>query len=191
MGNIHVLDDHLTNQIAAGEVVERPASIVKELVENAIDAKATRVQVLIEEGGISYIQVSDNGLGMDREDAVLAFSRHATSKIKRERDLFSIQTLGFRGEALPSIASVARVELVTTRDPSQLATKVKISGGEIESVEETSRSKGTDVMVRDLFYNTPARLKYLKNGQYRSKPCCRYFGKTGVCPSRYFFYYNP
>ena len=162
MGNIHVLDDHLTNQIAAGEVVERPASIVKELVENAIDAKATRVQVLIEEGGISYIQVSDNGLGMDREDAVLAFSRHATSKIKRERDLFSIQTLGFRGEALPSIASVARVELVTTRDPSQLATKVKISGGEIESVEETSRSKGTDVMVRDLFYNTPARLKYLK-----------------------------
>ena len=162
MGNIHVLDDHLTNQIAAGEVVERPASIVKELVENAIDAQATRVEVMIEEGGISYIQVSDNGLGMDREDAVLAFSRHATSKIKRERDLFSIQTLGFRGEALPSIASVARVELVTTPDPSQLATKVKISGGEIEAVEDTSRSKGTDVIVRDLFYNTPARLKYLK-----------------------------
>jgi DNA mismatch repair protein MutL len=162
MGNIQVLDEHLTNQIAAGEVVERPASVVKELVENSIDAGATRVQVMIEEGGISFIQVSDNGSGMDREDAVLAFSRHATSKIKRERDLYSIRTLGFRGEALPSIASVARVELVTTKDPSQLATKVNIAGGDIEAVEETSRSKGTDVMVRDLFYNTPARLKYLK-----------------------------
>ncbi|MGA8944214.1 MAG: DNA mismatch repair endonuclease MutL [Thermoactinomyces sp.] len=162
MGKIRILAEQLANQIAAGEVVERPASIVKELVENAIDAQATRVQVHIEEGGISYIKVSDNGVGMDREDAVLAFSRHATSKIRRERDLFSIRTLGFRGEALPSIASVARVELITAHDSNALAAKVNISGGEIESVDETSRSRGTDVIVKDLFYNTPARLKYLK-----------------------------
>ncbi len=162
MGKIQILDAHLANQIAAGEVVERPASIVKELVENAIDAQATRVQVIIEEGGISFIKVSDNGMGMDREDAVLAFSRHATSKIKRERDLFSIRSLGFRGEALPSIASVGKVELITANDPSALATKVIIQGGEVESVIETSRSQGTDVIVKDLFYNTPARLKYLK-----------------------------
>lgn len=162
MGKIQILDNHLANQIAAGEVVERPASIVKELVENAIDAQATRVQVMIEEGGISFVKVSDNGIGMDREDAVLSFSRHATSKIKRERDLFSIRTLGFRGEALPSIASVAKVELITAQDPSALAAKVTIHGGEVESVDDTSRSRGTDVIVKDLFYNTPARLKYLK-----------------------------
>jgi DNA mismatch repair protein MutL len=162
MGKIKIMDEHLANQIAAGEVVERPASVVKELVENAIDAEATKIQVQIEEGGISLIQVSDNGIGMDREDAVTAFSRHATSKIKRERDLFSIQTLGFRGEALPSIASVARVTLTTAHDPSELATRVMIAGGEILEVEDTSRSRGTDVLVKDLFYNTPARLKYLK-----------------------------
>jgi DNA mismatch repair protein MutL len=162
MGKIKVMDDHLANQIAAGEVVERPASVVKELVENAIDAEATKIAVQIEEGGISLIQVSDNGSGMDREDAVTAFSRHATSKIKRERDLFSIQTLGFRGEALPSIASVARVTLTTAHDPSELATRVTIAGGEVLDVEDTSRSRGTDVVVKDLFYNTPARLKYLK-----------------------------
>ncbi|TCS93806.1 DNA mismatch repair endonuclease MutL [Hazenella coriacea] len=162
MGNIQILEDHLANQIAAGEVVERPSSIVKELVENAIDASATRIQVQIEEGGISLIRVSDNGRGMEKEDAILAFSRHATSKIKRERDLFSIRTLGFRGEALPSIASVARVVLTTSPDSSELAVKVQIEGGDQLTVEDTSHSQGTEVIVRDLFYNTPARLKYLK-----------------------------
>jgi DNA mismatch repair protein MutL len=162
VGRIRVLDDHLANQIAAGEVVERPSSVVKELVENSIDAEATRIQVRIEEGGISLIRVSDNGTGMDRDDAVLAFSRHATSKIRKERDLFAIRTLGFRGEALPSIASVARVTLTTASDPAMPATRVRIEGGEIISVEDTNRSRGTDVEVRDLFYNTPARLKYLK-----------------------------
>jgi len=163
MGRIQVLDDHLANQIAAGEVVERPASIVKELAENAIDAKADRIHIRIEEGGISLIQVSDNGIGMDKEDAVLAFSRHATSKIKREKDLFSIRTLGFRGEALPSIASVARVSLTTSHDPAQPAVTVRLEGGEWISTEETgARSRGTDVTVKDLFFNTPARLKYLK-----------------------------
>ncbi|SFW99396.1 DNA mismatch repair protein MutL [Thermoactinomyces sp. DSM 45891] len=162
MGKIRVLDEQLANQIAAGEVVERPASIVKELVENAIDARADKIIVQLEEGGISYIRVSDNGSGMEREDAVIAFERHATSKIQRERDLFQIQTLGFRGEALPSIASVAKVELKTAEDASELATLLTIEGGQLLHIEDTSRSRGTDVVVRDLFYNTPARLKYLK-----------------------------
>lgn len=162
LGKIQILDEHLANQIAAGEVVERPASIVKELVENAIDAEATRIQIRIEEGGISLIRVSDNGIGMEKDDAQLAFSRHATSKIKKERDLFSIRTLGFRGEALPSIASVARVSLTTAHDDSGLAVTVNMEGGELLSIEETSRTRGTDVVVHDLFFNTPARLKYLK-----------------------------
>lgn len=162
MGKIHILDEHLSNQIAAGEVVERPSSVVKELVENAIDAKATRIHIQVEEGGISLIRVSDNGTGMEKEDALLSFSRHATSKIVRDRDLFAIRTLGFRGEALPSIASVAKVTLTTAQDSAQLATSIQIEGGEIKEVEDISRSRGTDVIVKDLFYNTPARLKYLK-----------------------------
>ncbi|BCU81990.1 DNA mismatch repair protein MutL [Polycladomyces abyssicola] len=162
MGKIRILDDHLANQIAAGEVVERPASVVKELVENAIDADADRIAVQLEEGGIRSIRVSDNGCGMDREDAQLAFARHATSKIRRERDLFAIRTLGFRGEALPSIASVSRLTLTTQDGSDQPAIRLKLEGGETVSIEETSRSRGTDVWVEDLFYNTPARLKYLK-----------------------------
>lgn len=162
MGVIQILNDQLTNQIAAGEVVERPASVVKELVENAIDADATRIVIRTKEGGISFIQVSDNGVGMDADDAVLAFSRHATSKLKKERDLFSIRTLGFRGEALPSIASIARVTLSTACSSEQPGVRVKVEGGEQQQVESFSRSRGTDVMVEDLFYNTPARLKYLK-----------------------------
>lgn len=162
LGKIKILDEHLANQIAAGEVVERPASIVKELVENAIDAKASKITVNLEEGGISYIRVSDNGIGMDREDALLAFDRHATSKIHKERDLFQIQTLGFRGEALPSIASVSKVELTTAMDASELAVRVLLEGGQFLGMEDCSRTNGTDVVVRELFYNTPARLKYLK-----------------------------
>jgi DNA mismatch repair protein MutL len=162
MAKIQILDAHVANQIAAGEVVERPASIVKELVENAIDAEATRIVVQLEEGGISKISVSDNGIGMEPEDAKLAFARHATSKIKRERDLLTIRTLGFRGEALPSIASVSRVKLTTCHDPDQLAYSIQLEGGVFKKSEEVSRSRGTDVVVTDLFYNTPARLKYLK-----------------------------
>ncbi|MFC4077936.1 DNA mismatch repair endonuclease MutL [Salinithrix halophila] len=162
MGKIRVLDDNLANQIAAGEVVERPASVVKELVENALDAEADRILVGIEEGGIRSIQVSDNGNGMDREDAVRAFERHATSKIRRERDLFSIRSLGFRGEALPSIASVSRLSLTTTEGNGKIGIRVRMEGGKEVSVEETTRSRGTEVQVEDLFFNTPARLKYLK-----------------------------
>lgn len=162
MGRIRILDDRLANQIAAGEVVERPASVVKELVENAIDAGADRILVEIEEGGIRSIRVVDNGCGMGREDAQLAFSRHATSKIFRERDLFAIRTLGFRGEALPSIASVSRTILITAEKGAEAATRVELEGGELRSVEETAHPPGTEVLVRDLFFNTPARLKHLK-----------------------------
>lgn len=163
MGRIRVMDNQLSNMIAAGEVVERPASVVKELVENAIDAGARRVDVEIEEGGIQAIRVKDDGCGMDREDCLNAFERHATSKITTTRDLFQIRTLGFRGEALPSIASVAKVELRSSEASDQLGTKVVVEGGQVRDVTAVAGVKGTEVVVRDLFYNTPARLKYLKS----------------------------
>lgn len=163
MGNIHVLDDNLANMIAAGEVVERPASVVKELVENAVDAGASTVEIHVEEGGLSLIRVVDNGQGMDREDCRLAFERHATSKIRSPRDLFRIRTLGFRGEALPSIAAVSRVELTSTQSSGQVGTRLMMEGGAIASISEIAAVKGTEIIVRDLFYNTPARLKYMKS----------------------------
>ncbi|WP_126426586.1 DNA mismatch repair endonuclease MutL [Brevibacillus marinus] len=163
MGRIRVMDHQLSNMIAAGEVVERPASVVKELVENAIDAGARKVEVEIEEGGIQLIRVRDDGCGMDREDCVTAFERHATSKISSTRDLFHIRTLGFRGEALPSIASVARVELRSSEASGQVGTKVVVEGGQVREVADAAGVKGTEILVRDLFYNTPARLKYLKS----------------------------
>ncbi len=165
MGKIQLLSEHIANQIAAGEVVERPSSVVKELVENSVDAGSTRVDVTIEEGGLTLIRVSDNGSGMALEDCELAFQRHATSKIATSKDLFSIRTLGFRGEALPSIASVSRLECVTSATSDGLGRKITIEGGTIRSVEETAASRGTEVTVRDLFYNTPARLKYMKTIQ--------------------------
>ncbi|MBP1961828.1 DNA mismatch repair endonuclease MutL [Paenibacillus aceris] len=165
MGKIQLLSEHIANQIAAGEVVERPSSVVKELVENSVDAESTRIDVTIEEGGLQLIRVSDNGTGMALEDCELAFQRHATSKIATSKDLFSIRTLGFRGEALPSIASVSRLECVTSSANDGLGRKISIEGGTIRTVEETAASRGTEVTVRDLFYNTPARLKYMKTIQ--------------------------
>lgn len=165
MGIIQILDDQLSNMIAAGEVVERPASVVKELVENAIDAGSKRIEVHIEEGGLSLIKVIDDGAGMAPEDCEISFERHATSKIKRPRDLFHISTLGFRGEALPSIAAVSRLELRSCTKIGELGTKVVIEGGHKKSVEAIAHSKGTEISVRDLFFNTPARLKYLKSIQ--------------------------
>ncbi len=159
---IRVLSDDLANQIAAGEVVERPASVVKELVENSIDAGATRIEVEIESGGKKSIRIRDNGSGMGAEDAQLAFSRHSTSKIAKAQDLSGILTLGFRGEALPSIASVARVRLNTAADESEGGTQVMIEGGNVVSVKDAARSRGTDLEVAQLFYNTPARQKFLK-----------------------------
>jgi DNA mismatch repair protein MutL len=162
MGRIHVLSEHVANKIAAGEVVERPASVLKELLENALDAGATRVRVQVEAGGKKLIQVTDNGCGMVRDDALLAFERHATSKIKDAEDLLNIHTLGFRGEALPSIASVARVLLETRATEEDGGTVLEIAGGKILRVEEAGLPQGTSLAVRDLFFNTPARKKFLK-----------------------------
>src|SRR5215471_1929885 len=162
MGRIHLLSEHVANKIAAGEVVERPASVLKELLENSLDAGATRIKVQVEGGGKKLVQVTDNGCGMVRDDALLAFERHATSKIKDAEDLLNIHTLGFRGEALPSIASVARVVLETRAADEPGGTLLDIAGGKILRVEEAGLPPGTSIIVRDLFFNTPARKKFLK-----------------------------
>lgn len=161
MGKIKQLDDALSNKIAAGEVVERPASVVKELVENSIDAGSTIVEIDLEEAGMAKIRITDNGGGIEEEDVLIAFQRHATSKIKDENDLFRIRTLGFRGEALPSIASVSRLEMKTSTGETA-GTRIVIEGGKVITVEKADSRKGTDISVSDLFFNTPARLKYMK-----------------------------
>jgi DNA mismatch repair protein MutL len=163
MSIIRVLPDHVANQIAAGEVVERPASVAKELVENAIDAGARRIVIDVESGGRRLLKVSDDGDGMVRDDAVLAFERHATSKIARSEDLNNIATLGFRGEALASIASVARVELTTKTEDAGVATRVTIEGGKMRDVKDAAHPRGTTIAVRDLFFNVPARRKFLRS----------------------------
>jgi DNA mismatch repair protein MutL len=163
MNKIKVLPDNLANQIAAGEVVERPASVIKELVENSIDAGGRRILVEIELGGRRLMRVSDDGEGMIRDDSILAFERHATSKIRTLEDLAKIGTLGFRGEALASIASVAKVELVTKREEDIAGTRVVIEGGSLIDVKDAARSTGTTITVRDLFYNTPARRKFMRS----------------------------
>ena len=162
MSFVHVLDDNTINNMAAGEVVERPASVIKELVENAIDAHADRIEVEITAGGTSFMRVSDNGIGMSRQDAELAILRHATSKIVKVDDLLTIGTLGFRGEALPSIASVSRFTLTTRQAGDELGTEIKISGGSLPEIGETGCGIGTTIRVEDLFFNTPARKKFLK-----------------------------
>ncbi|WP_342512525.1 DNA mismatch repair endonuclease MutL [Sporosarcina sp. FSL K6-1522] len=164
MDIIKVMDDMLSNKIAAGEVVERPASIVKELVENAIDADSTVIEIALEEAGLTSIRVTDNGKGMSRQDAVQAFERHATSKITNEHDLFRIRTLGFRGEALASIASVSKITMWTS-DGETAGTEVHIDGGRITKHDNAAFRKGTDITVAQLFFNTPARLKYMKTIQ--------------------------
>jgi DNA mismatch repair protein MutL len=165
MGKIRVLSDQVANQIAAGEVVERPASVVKELLENSLDAGATRIRVEVEAGGRKLIRIVDNGHGMGRDDALLAFERHATSKLRSSDDLLSIATLGFRGEALPSIASVARVTLETRAVEDEVGTTIEIAGGKMLRVEDAGLPQGTTIAVRDLFFNTPARRKFLRAEQ--------------------------
>jgi DNA mismatch repair protein MutL len=165
VGIIQILNDQIANMIAAGEVVERPASVVKELVENSIDAGSSKIEVHIQEGGLSLITVSDNGSGMTAEDCKLSFERHATSKIRKDRDLFHIGTLGFRGEALPSIAAVSRMELVSCTADEEVGTRIGVEGGRQTIFETVAHPKGTEIRVRDLFFNTPARLKYLKSIQ--------------------------
>ncbi|MBV7505677.1 DNA mismatch repair endonuclease MutL [Bacillus sp. sid0103] len=161
MGKIIQLDDALSNKIAAGEVVERPASVVKELVENSIDAGSTVIEIEVEEAGLAKIRITDNGYGIEEEDVLLAFQRHATSKIKNENDLFRIRTLGFRGEALPSVASVSRLEMKTSTGEGA-GNRLVIEGGKVEIFEKASSRRGTDITITDLFFNTPARLKYMK-----------------------------
>jgi DNA mismatch repair protein MutL len=163
MGRIHILADQVANQIAAGEVVDRPASVVKELLENSLDAGATRIVITAEGGGRKLIRIADDGCGMVRDDALLAFERHATSKLRSSDDLLSIATLGFRGEALPSIASIARVELITRAAEESAGTRMEIAGGKLLLCEDEGAPAGTTLTVRDLFFNTPARRKFLKS----------------------------
>src|SRR6202167_1472826 len=162
MSRIRILPEAVANKIAAGEVVERPASVVKELLENALDAGAKSIRVEVEAGGKRLIRVIDDGHGMTHDDALLAFERHATSKLRTVDDLLSIATLGFRGEALPSIASVARVTLETATGEDQAGTRIEIAGGRILHVDDAALPRGTTLEVADLFFNTPARRKFLR-----------------------------
>src|SRR6476659_4797006 len=163
MSRIQLLSDTLASQVAAGEVIERPASVVKELVENSLDAQARSIEVMIRRGGISLIRVTDDGVGMDRDDALLCLERHATSKIRSAADLATVETLGFRGEALPSIASVARFRLTTREKEAVAGSEIIVSGGKIETVRDGGEAPGTQVEVRSLFYNLPARRKFLRS----------------------------
>lgn len=178
MSKIKIMSENLANKIAAGEVVEKCASVVKELVENAIDAKANNIKINLEDGGLRKIEIIDNGIGMDKEDAVLAFARHATSKIYKDDDLFFIETLGFRGEALASIASVSEVNLETCS--KDIGTHVHIKGGKMDLVEPSNARIGTSICVTNLFYNTPARLKYLKSEATELNNCIQFIEKLAL-----------
>ncbi len=162
MGNIVLLDDLTINKIAAGEVIERPASVVKELVENSIDAGATNISIETRNGGISYIRITDNGKGFMPDDMEIAFERHATSKIRKAEDLETVKSMGFRGEALASIAAISRVELTSKTEESSIGYKIIVEGGKIISKEEIGCPKGTTITVENLFFNTPVRYKFLK-----------------------------
>ena len=178
MSKIEVMSENLANKIAAGEVVEKCMNVVKELVENSIDAKASEIKINLVDSGVKEITVIDDGIGMDRDDAVLAFSRHATSKIKSLEDLFYVNSLGFRGEALPSIAAVSLVELKTCN--GEVGTTVIIDGGDIKEVKSSDLKKGTRITVKNLFYNTPVRLKYLKNLYTELANICEYVNKMAL-----------
>ena len=163
MDCIHLLPDSVANQIAAGEVIQRPASCLKELVENSLDAGATRIEILLRDAGRTLLQVIDNGKGMSDTDARMAFERHATSKIQSAKDLFTLRTMGFRGEALPSIAAVAQVELVSRLEDAEVGTKIEIDGSHVILQESCDCAKGTSISVKNLFFNVPARRKFLKS----------------------------
>lgn len=175
MNRIHILTEDVRNKIAAGEVIERPVSVIKELVENALDASSTQITVSIENGGKDLIQISDNGVGMSEDDALLAFERHATSKIRTADDIIHISTLGFRGEALPSIASVSRLTLITREENSETATRIEFSDGKLLEVAKDSANRGTTITVRSLFKNIPARRKFLRSETAELKHILKYF----------------
>ena len=180
MATIHVLDETTINKIAAGEVVERPASVIKELIENSIDASATNIEVEIGDGGVAYMRITDNGIGMTEEDARLAILRHATSKIQHVEDLFDIASLGFRGEALASIASVSHFSLTTRKDDSDLGTRITVDGGTFTDCIPYGAAPGTTIEIRDLFYNTPARCKFLKTERTESSKIQDIVGKLAL-----------
>lgn len=180
MATIHVLDTQTANQIAAGEVVERPMSVAKELIENSVDAGATEIEVEIAEGGVSYLRVTDNGAGMERDDMELAFVRHATSKIRQAEDIFSVSSMGFRGEALASIAAVAKVTLTTRTPDAPTGLQIRIEAGRHDPVEEVGAAVGTTVEVADLFFNTPARKKFLKTERTESGRIHSLVGKLAL-----------
>src|SRR5918997_288605 len=169
MPRIQLLPDIIASQVAAGEVVERPASVVKELVENSIDAGARRIETIIRRGGMSLVRVIGDGCGMDRDDALLSLERHATSKIRSAEDLVAIGTLGFRGEALPSIASVSRFRLTTRETEAVAGTEIIVSGGRIETVRDGGEAPGTQIEARSLFFNLPARRKFLRSENTESR----------------------
>ena len=180
MAKIRVMSDDLANKIAAGEVVERVVSIVKELIENAIDAESSEIVVELKESGLREISITDNGIGMDRDDARTAFLRHATSKIYDDDDLFNISSLGFRGEALPSIASVAEVELNTCFKGQEIGTYIHIKGGKILDESDISYRIGTSFKITNLFYNTPARLKHLSSTYAELSNVIDYMNKIAI-----------
>lgn len=162
MGKIVVLDELTINQIAAGEVIERPASVIKEMVENSIDAGAKNITVDIKNGGISYIRIADDGKGIEKEDLELSFERHATSKIRKAEDLNEVKSMGFRGEALASIAAIAKVEMISKTADAEIGNKIIIEGGDIKEITECGAPTGTTITVQELFFNTPVRYKFLK-----------------------------
>lgn len=181
MGNIVLLDDLTINKIAAGEVIERPASVIKEMIENSIDAGAKNITVEIKNGGISYIKVIDDGKGIANDDLEIAFERHATSKIRCADDLENVKSMGFRGEALASIAAIAHVELVTKTEEDFTGSKIVLEGGDVLEKEETGAGKGTTITITDLFYNTPVRYKFLKKDYTELRIYRRYCYKNSTC----------
>ena len=177
---INLLPDSVANQIAAGEVIQRPASAVKELLENSIDAKSTDIKLIIKDAGRTLIQIIDNGIGMSETDARMCFERHATSKIKSADDLFSIKTMGFRGEAMASIAGVAQVELKTKRSEDQLGTQIIIEGSELKSQTSCACTKGTNISVKNLFFNVPARRNFLKSDSVELRHIIEEFQRVAI-----------
>ena len=184
---IQLLPDNVANQIAAGEVVQRPASVVKELLENAVDAKATDIKLIVVNAGRSLIQVIDNGVGMSQTDARMSFERHATSKIRTADDLFNLFSNGFRGEALASIAAISHVTLKTKQENQELGTQIQINGGEIISQEMISKSTGTSIEVKNLFYNIPARRNFLKSNTVETRHIIDAFQRVALTYPRISF----
>lgn len=184
---IHLLPDAVANQIAAGEVVQRPASAVKELLENSIDAGADKIQLVIKDAGKALIQIIDNGCGMSVTDARMCFERHATSKVKKAEDLFAIRTMGFRGEAMASIAAIAQVEMKTRRHEDEIGTCISIEGAQIVNQEPVATSPGTQIAIKNLFFNTPARRNFLKSNPVEMRHIIDEFQRVALAHPAVFF----